>query len=332
MKAYLKRKYGHPRSLVLPGLIGVLLLLAWLHFTSGWYREKIAYLFADNNQRLLQAAVVNNLDEVNRLMLKGVDINFSNRDRWTALHFAAHEGYDELVQTLCVDHAKLEARNNMGWTPLHAAVYQNRGQAAAVLLRRGADIRARNSLGNSPLHLAVFQNNPAMVVLLLRCGAQINQKNDSGSTPLDFAVHQQLSDMTTLLLQLKADPDSAKRPDLDKDSTPPLGRAAMYGNLPIAAILLRYHADINRPDNRGNTPLHEASRRGHASMVAFLLQQRADSSLRNLNGKTALDIASDENIRKLLASPVVTAQAEVKSDKNRHQGDIVFPAAAKRKL
>ena len=44
----------------------------------------------------------------------------------------------------------------------------------------------------------------------------------------------------------------------------------------VAALLLQYNADPDKPKNGGTTPLYAASERNHSEMVALLLEYKAD--------------------------------------------------------
>jgi len=330
------KKSTAPRSQRLILLLGtVLLLVAGYYFTSDWYREKIAWLFAVPSQRLIQAAVVNNVDAARQALAAGADVDSSVYNRWTALNLAAHEGYDAMVGLLLAAHANPEISNIFGSTPLAVAAYEGRQEIVRQLLQAGANPNTVTTTGNTPLHLAITTGHTAAIPLLLRYGARVNCKNESGSTPLDFAVNQQDVPTVRLLLAHGAHPDSDKR-FAERDSTPPLARAAFYGNLACAVILLQYPIDLNQPDNRGNTPLHEAVKHHREAMVKLLLFCRADPTRRNRRGETPLTLASRERIGILLALENATvgwkSEIDRNSDKNVQQRNIVFAAAAQRKL
>ena len=63
------------------------------------------------------------------------------------------------------------------------------------------------------------------------------------------------------------------------DATEPLYRAPVLhwaserGCTDIVELLLRYNADVNQVDSRGNTALWQACRSGHLDIVEPLLKQ-----------------------------------------------------------
>lgn len=91
----------------------------------------------------------------------------------------------------------------------------------------------------------------------------------------------------------------------------PLHNAASYGHLDIAALLIKYHTNVNATDRWGFTPLHEASQKGRTSLCALLLNHGADPTLRNLENQTALDLATAEDVRCLLMDAMAPLNLQI---------------------
>jgi ankyrin repeat protein len=93
---------------------------------------------------------------------------------WTALHWAANNGYDECV-IYCVEMgANVNASDGDGRTPLHLASWNGHVNVARVLLDAGALVDARNVNGNTPLHRAIANKRADMVQLLIDRGAKVS--------------------------------------------------------------------------------------------------------------------------------------------------------------
>src|SRR6201991_2398396 len=85
---------------------------------------------------------------------KEVDVSYTDEKGRTALHYAAHQGYLDIVKLLVADGADINYEDHQGETPLFFALLQKQKQTALHLLEQGArpDINGLN--WNSLLHLA----------------------------------------------------------------------------------------------------------------------------------------------------------------------------------
>jgi ankyrin repeat protein len=79
--------------------------------------------------------------------------------------------------------------------------------------------------------------------------------------------------------------------DLDVGSGTPLLEACGQGHIKIVEILLKYSADINKPDETGWTPLMQAVYYAKKDIVLLLLAHSARWDPKNEEGKTAWEIA-----------------------------------------
>ena len=112
---------------------------------GGWWMLpllSVASLAATSSDLRLVEAVKNRDQEAVRSLLKEhADVNTSQADGATALHWAAH--WDDL-------------------------------ETAELLIRAGANVNAANDYGVAPLSLACTNGNAAMVEKLLKAGANPN--------------------------------------------------------------------------------------------------------------------------------------------------------------
>ncbi len=87
-------------------------------------------------QDLLAATEAGDLEQMQTLLGKRVDINATNAQGWTPLHVAAAGGSVEVVKLLLVHGADVNAASNIGATPLDNAMTYSRSRAMADLLRQ----------------------------------------------------------------------------------------------------------------------------------------------------------------------------------------------------
>ena len=116
-----------------------------------------------------------------------------------------------------------------------------------------------------------------------------------GLTPLHAAAHQGHLEVCRLIMEACQD----KNPAADDGSTP-LHVAAHQGHLEVCSLIIDAIDNKNPADAYGNTPLHAAARSGHLEVVRLIVENITDKSPVNDDGETPLDLASNEEVRRLL--------------------------------
>ena len=124
---------------------------------------------------------------VEQLLAAGADVDATNCDGQTALHYAHSTGV--VVEKLLAAGAAVNKPDKRGWTALHYAA--DRGQNAVVerLLAGGADANATNCDGESALHWAASKGADVVVQMLLAAGCR-NLADRGGQTALHVAQQQ----------------------------------------------------------------------------------------------------------------------------------------------
>ncbi len=96
----------------------------------------------NGNTALMMAAFKHNKRAVLALLARGAVVT---RPGWTALHYAAASGDDEIAAILLDKHAYIDAESPSQLTPLMIAAREGHLEVAQLLLREGADARLRNN-------------------------------------------------------------------------------------------------------------------------------------------------------------------------------------------
>ena len=241
-------------------------------------------LLTANATPLHDAASDRNLDEVNRLIATGANVNAQNDGGQTPLHVACYRGFSpSIVEALLVAGADANAKSNTGWTPLHLASNISDEFTVQVLLDAGADVNALNNNGQTPLHLA---SNPdssfwpprisfslsareGPISALLAAGANVNAKDKSGWTPLHQITSSVYVDYRNIDYHLSII-DAMLAAGADANAKSNTGWTPLHmtfkldgtGSPDISVIvnaLLAAGADVNAKSNTGWTPLHMAA-------------------------------------------------------------------------
>jgi ankyrin repeat protein len=107
-----------------------------------------------------------------------------------AIHIAAWaDDNPELLETIFLAGASLNAKNKNGSTPLQHTACLSHPRNGGYLLRMGADIECRDKGNDSPLFEAVRYSDTAMVEVLLRHGAKVDYANNYGQAVLHLAAN-----------------------------------------------------------------------------------------------------------------------------------------------
>ena len=249
------------------GVTGLLLNLAVL-VISGAYLSTVYHHKSVNPDNLPRAARQGDKRKVEKLLVRGFDINY-HLGNGTALTHAATGGHLEIVKLLLAHGADITIGN-----PVGAAAATGHETIVKLLLEQGGSPNC--------LDAALRGKNINILRILLAHGANVNQKVDSsGRTPLQAAVETGQEEFVKLLLTRDADVNATN----DNGETPLHVLARMWPqdywpkDFRVTAInlLLDAGADIEAKTKRGKTPLWLAAEVSHsADAIRVLLQRGAD--------------------------------------------------------
>jgi len=114
----------------------------------------------NGNTALMMAAFKRNRAAVEALLAKGAKVN---QPGWTALHYAAAAGDNEIVDILLKRGARIDAVSPLktgAYTPLMMAAREGKDDTALLLMKHGANPTLKNSEGLTPEQLAERAGKP----------------------------------------------------------------------------------------------------------------------------------------------------------------------------
>ncbi|GLJ12763.1 hypothetical protein SUGI_0197280 [Cryptomeria japonica] len=142
----------------------------------------------DFNRSLWGACVIGDLERIERLISKGVDVNAEDSYGYSPLHYAARNGHSQACSVLLKNGAFVNKKLRSGQaTSLHRAAYAGHEEVVKVLLAAAADPCAQDSYGCTPLHKAVKQGHERIASMLTNVNKKVSEIRDNkGLLPSDY--------------------------------------------------------------------------------------------------------------------------------------------------
>lgn len=222
--------------------------------------------------QMIQALNQIDIDQIQQLIIQGVNPNIQTRNGYTAMHVVALTGNTEVIDILLKKGAKPDIQASFGVTALHIAARYGETEVLRQLVEAGAKIDIGDERRQTPLHTAIFYNKTYTAANLLEMGAKIEAKDIKQRTPFLIAAKRNHPDMLQQLAQ-----SGAKINAVDE-----LNRSALH----LAIIGRKLFPDSQ---DRNKT-------------VELLVDMGLPISQADAHGKTPIDYAqkSDIFIKKIL--------------------------------
>lgn len=268
---------------------------------------------------LADAAMAGSREAVATLLQQGADVDATQVDGTTALHWAVRRDDLDTVDLLLRAGADPVLANQAKVTPIQLATINGSAAIVKRLLVAGANPNATlNEHGDTPLMMAARTGRLDAVQVLLDNGADVNAKETwGGTTALMWAVSEHHTDTARLLVDHGADVDARSRiypvaagrgsegpepEDAAPDASPvgysnggftPLLFAAREGDLASARLLVTNGANLNAIASDGKTPLGLSVYNGNYELASFLIDSGSQIDLPDAEGFTPLFWAVD---------------------------------------
>lgn len=126
---------------------------------------------------LIHAAIEGNLEEVERLIGAGAELDFKDECGQTALIWAAACGQTATCNLLLERGANVNLQSDRGLTALTASATYGRTETCELLLSFSADVNLKNKDGLTALMSAAQNGQKEICKLLISKGAKIDEKD-----------------------------------------------------------------------------------------------------------------------------------------------------------
>jgi ankyrin repeat protein len=221
----------------------------------------------------------------------------NSKDKYGATPFmlACQEGHMGVV-SLILQHVGPQALQEMekrGWTALHFAAVRGHEDIVTFLLGQGAQASRRNDDGMTPFMRACHQGRTGVVqVLVQHMGKQaVHETDNRGATALHWAAHRGHEETAAFLISQGAQCSSRA-----VGGGTPLMWACWWGRLGVVRLLLQHRGPeaLQGRDRNGRVALHWACMKGRGEVVRALLLAGADTTVTDSKGRTPRAIAEEE--------------------------------------
>jgi ankyrin repeat protein len=262
----------------------------------------IAFLLAAllTTTPLIDAVKQHDIAAVRALLQKRVDVNATQGDGATALHWAVYLDDGALVDLLLAARARVNVANDLSITPLYLASVNGNAAIVRALLAGHADPNVASEAGVTPLMEAARSGAVDVARMLIDAGADINaRERDRQQTALMWAVARQHPEVVKLLLAYKADLHARTRVraltvmldqgpartvktskqdarQIEAGGSTALIFAAYAGAAEAARLLLAAGANVNDTAADGNSALVIATFAGFPEVARALIDAGAD--------------------------------------------------------
>lgn len=122
---------------------------------------------------IFESSEENEVEIIQKLIKSGTDVNSTDEQKNTALHFSAMKGSLEATQRLLELGAKVDIKNEDDETPLHLVAKLNEEckedavlKISTALLEKGINPNVQDELGNTALHYAALNGNLELLKIL----------------------------------------------------------------------------------------------------------------------------------------------------------------------
>jgi uncharacterized protein len=271
---------------------------------------------------LVAAVKAGNVAAVRTLIERKADVNATEVDGTSALHWAVRAGDLATSELLIRAGAHINAANRYGVTALSLAARNGRAELIDLLLKSNASVKTAESTlpeGQTLVMLASRTGRVDAVKRLITVGSDVNARETrTGTTALIWAATSNRSDAIRALTESGADLNVLSRvtnyPHTQngvllsglEDGVSYVGQtvlprggwsAVMYaareGATDAVRTLAEAGANLNLTDPEGTSALIIAIVNGHWEAASMLVDEGADVNLADIKGMTPLYAAID---------------------------------------
>ncbi|OXB80910.1 UNVERIFIED_CONTAM: hypothetical protein H355_016927 [Colinus virginianus] len=222
------------------------------------------------------AAKMNNLETMEKLLKKNLNINAVDTSKRSALHFAVARSHMSAVDFLLHHKARVDMADQKGRKPFLLAAERGHADMINNLIALNLLTTEKDKEGNTALHLAAKNGHSEAVEILLEHWDEVDDLNQNGETPFYLSVEGGNEKCAKLLLEAGSNINV-----LTHNNSDALQAAVQIGHQSLVTFLIGKNIDLVPKPEQKNSPLHIAVIRNHLLIVKKLLDANHDINLLN---------------------------------------------------
>ena len=220
----------------------------------------------------------------------GTDIHLKTNDGRNCLHIAALEGHLNLCKMLINKHeVDANVADKRGWTAIHFSAKSGNNELLTYFADIGTDIHLKTNDGRNCLHIAALKGHLNLCKMLIdKHMVALYMANNEGCTAVHYSVQSGNYELVAYFAEMGADIHLKIN-----DGRNCLHIAALNGDLNLCKMLINKHKfDLNMATNQGWTAVHCSAQSGNHELVAYFAGMGADIHLKTNDGRNCLHIAA----------------------------------------
>ena len=250
-----------------------------LHFTAENGNYELVIFFIDNG---------------NNILLK-------TSDGLNCLHIAASNGHLDLCKTLINKHNfDVNITNNEGWTVLHYSARSGSFELTKIFIDTETDISLKIKDGSNCLHTVVVKGKSNLIETLVN--KYKFDVNDEGCTALHCSAQNGSYELINFFIKNGVDVLLKTKNRMNC-----LHIAASNGHFRMCKTLTDIcNFDLNMDDNKGWTALHHSARSGNCELIKFFIDTGTDISLKTKEKRNYLHTAAAKEDFTLIETLIIS--------------------------
>eukprot|EP00118_Oscarella_pearsei_P011334 m.75540 g.75540 ORF g.75540 m.75540 type:complete len:574 (+) comp35942_c0_seq7:1216-2937(+) len=221
------------------------------------------------------AARQGSAEKINLLLKRGADVSIEDKDKKTAIHWAATNPNLKCLKMIADSHKpSFHFQDCFQQSVVHIATAEGNVAILEFMAKKGVSLTLPDIIGCRPLHWAAFmdQVNCAQFLLNQKYGdSGLTNKEKHGALPIHYAAIRGNVHIFNLLMD-KMDWLNS----VDEKGFSPLAWALFSDSINLVENLVKSGADLGTKDGKGRTVLHLAAHLGLSSICQLLLAHSAE--------------------------------------------------------